>query len=67
MYVLKYSRIIFYFFFLRRKTVMEIQKGIATVLCIYIDYIHILNIMNASTDKAFKIVTVLIRFFFAHA
>lgn len=30
-------------FFLRRKTAMEIQKGIATVLCIYIDYIHILN------------------------
>lgn len=61
MYVLKYLEL-YFTFFLRQKT--AIQKGIATVLCIYIDYIHILNIMNASTDKAFNLVTAPIRFFF---
>lgn len=60
MYVLKYSRTIFYFF-LRRKTAMEIQKGIATVLCIYIDYIHILN--ECQHRQSFNILTAPIHFF----
>lgn len=61
-HVLKYSRTQLYFTFsLRRQTAMEIQKGIATVLYIYI------FLMNVSTDKAFNTITAPIRFFFAHA